>query len=71
MIIKWAIPGLFFVYFRPFQTILQNKNCRLSGIRAWTVGVGGEHSGHMTTTMAHKQVKPFTSLFFTQSIGQR
>ena len=46
----------FFVYFRPFQTILQNKNCRLSGIRTRIVieGVEGEHADHLTPTRPNR-----------------
>ena len=41
---------LFFIYFRPSQTILQNKNCTLSGFRTRIVGVEGELADHLTTT---------------------
>ena len=49
---KWATPGLFLVYFCHLQTILQNKNCRLSGIRTRIVRVEGENADHVTTTTA-------------------
>ena len=44
---------LFFVHYRPFQTMLQNKNCsRLGGIQTPIVGVKGEQDDHLTTTTA-------------------
>ena len=40
------------MFFRSFQTTLQNKNCTLSGIRTRIVRVEGEHADHLTTTTA-------------------
>ena len=41
-----------FAYFRPFETISQNKNCRLSGIRTRIARIEGEHADHLITTTA-------------------
>ena len=49
--IIFKFSGLFFVYFRLFQTHLQNKNCRLSRIRTRIVG---KHADHLTITSPQK-----------------
>ena len=41
-------------YFRPFQTILKNKNSKLSGIRTRIVRVEGENADHLTTATARQ-----------------
>ena len=43
-------PGLFFVYFRSFQTINRIKTVNFSGIRTRIVRIEGEHADHLTTT---------------------
>ena len=40
-------------YFRSFQSILQSKICRLSGIRTRIVGTEWEYADHLTTTTAY------------------
>ena len=45
-----AFPGLFFTYFRSFQTIIwQNKTVELSRIQTRIIGVEGEHADHLRT----------------------
>ena len=53
---KLANPGLFVVYFRSFQTQYYRKTVGFSGIRTQIVGVEGEHTDHLTTTTAQKQL---------------
>ena len=48
--LKFAIPDLFFVYFRHFSIFLHNKNYRTSENRTRIVEVEGEHTHHLTTT---------------------
>ena len=51
--LKWTFPGLFFTYFRSFQTIIwQNKTVELSRIQTRIIGVEGEHADHLPTTTA-------------------
>ena len=50
---KWANPGLFFVYFRSFQTQYYRKTIDFSGIRTRIVGKEDEHADHLATTTAH------------------
>ena len=52
-LLKWANPGLFFVYFRSFQTpILHKKTVGFSAIQTRIVGIESEHGDHLTTTTA-------------------
>ena len=54
---KWANPGLFFVYFRSFQTqFLQKKTVEVCGIRTWIVQVEGKQADHLTTTTAQRTI---------------
>ena len=53
LFLKWAIPGLFFVYVHSFQTKYSRKTAGFSWIRTQIVGIEGEHADHLTTTTAH------------------
>ena len=51
---KWAIPGLFLLYFSSFQTIYCVKNLDFSWIWTRIVRIEGEHADHLTPTTAHE-----------------
>ena len=56
MFFKWANLGLFFVYFRSFQTkILQKKTVGISRIQTRIVIVEGMYAYHLITTTAHRE----------------
>ena len=48
---KRTNPGIFFIPFRYFQTISQNKTYGLRVIRTRIVRVEGKHADHLTTTL--------------------
>ena len=50
--LKWAKPGLFFVYFVLFKHNITEKTVDFSGIRTRIVGVEGKNADHFTTTTA-------------------
>ena len=56
---KWAIPGLFFVYFRSFQPSVPNNTEDFSGIQTQTIGEGGKYDDHLIT---HPQLFKHKSL---------
>ena len=47
-------PGLFFVYFRSFQTQVYRKTVGVSGIRTGIVGIEGEPADYLTTNTARE-----------------
>ena len=61
-------PASLFVYFRSFQSILQNKNCRLSGIRTQIVqtmlGRRTTRWPRCTWASSKKPFQPFPATFF-------
>ena len=50
-----------FVYFRSFQIQFYRNNLDLSGIRTQIVRVEGEHTDHLTTTMARNLLFPLSN----------
>ena len=55
--LKMGLHGLFFVYFRSFQTqFLQKKTVEVCGIRTWIVQVEGKQADHLTTTTAQRTI---------------
>ena len=58
----WAIGGLFFVYFRSFHTLLQNKTVDFRGIQTQIVRI----ETSTLTTCPHS--RPSSSYFFAQQI---
>ena len=51
---KWAIPGLFLLYFSSFQPIYWVKTLDFSWIWTRIVRIEGEHADHLTPTTAHE-----------------
>ena len=51
---KWAIPGLFFIYFRLFNTVdnkqMFNKILPMTGVKPQTSGLKSDHSTNCATT---------------------
>ena len=51
---KVGQPGLFFVYFRSFQTQYYRKTVDFNGIRTRIVGIEGKLADYLTTTTAQE-----------------
>ena len=76
---KWAIPGLFFLYFRLFNTQLTVYNCSIlikkltkTGFEPWTFVIGSDRSTNWATTTSHLHLnvnQSFNSRLMISNVG--
>ena len=77
---KWAIPGLFFLYFRLFNTQLtvnnkqmfnKNKVLPMTGFELQTSGIGSDRSNNWTTTTTPDLCLSFIFIFTASRFGEK